>query len=98
MLSSHLRVSRPFLVVLVGALALGLAERAGADQILKNYNDSLTSYKASAKSNIQDVRPLVDQRGVLIDGIAQGPAPVPALSGMPFTLCSPHRNVRTKRT
>ncbi len=63
MLSSHLRVSMSSLALVTGALAIGAARLASADQILKIYNDSLTTYKASAKSNIQDVRPLVDQRG-----------------------------------
>ncbi len=68
MLSSHRRVSRSSLALVAGALALGSGGRASADQILTTWNDSLTTYKATAKSSIQDVRPLVDQRGVDLDG------------------------------
>lgn len=71
---SHLRVWRSSVALVAGVLALGPAERAAADQILKNYSDSLTSYKASAKSSIQDIRPLVDQRGVDLDGTLRAPS------------------------
>ena len=43
-----------------------------ADQILEIDDATLTTYVATAKSGIQDVRPLVDQRGVNIDGSLRG--------------------------
>ncbi len=95
MLSSHVRVWRSPLPLIVGAFALGPGGLAYADQILKIHNDSLTTYKASAKSNIQDVRPLVDQRGVRIDGsgiarqvaLLQGEQPAPLQGEPPLTEC-----------
>src|SRR5262245_37140050 len=74
--------SLTLVVVLVVALA---APRAHADQILKIHNDSLTSYKPTAKSNIQDVRALVDQRGVHVDGTLRARSSHGmAMAGNPF--------------
>ena len=51
------------------AVALMLCDTAAlGDQILEIHDDSLTTYKPSAKTNVQDIRPLVDQRGVDVDG------------------------------
>ncbi|MCI0676140.1 MAG: hypothetical protein L0Y42_10250, partial [Phycisphaerales bacterium] len=72
--------------VLVCALAVvGLERGAAADQILENYSDSLTTYLHTSKSNEQDVRPLVDQRGVHIDGALRHGSSLPMmLAGNPF--------------
>ncbi len=55
------------------------------DTILTTYNDSLTTYKPSGKSNIQDIRALIDQRGVNFDGtIRLGSTHRMALAADPF--------------
>ncbi len=64
--------------------ALLLPAVAKADQVLKVHNGSLTTYLPSAKSNVHDVRPLVEQRGVHVDGTARlGNLPQMALAGNP---------------
>ena len=71
------RLNRSVPVSRSGALALGFmlcGSAAQADQILEIHDDSLTTYLPSSKSNIQDIRPLVDQRGVNIDGSSRGGA------------------------
>jgi RHS repeat-associated protein len=55
----------------VVAVLLTLPSAALADQILEIHNDSLTTYLPTAKSSIQDIRPLVDQRGLNLDGSAR---------------------------
>ncbi len=62
------RSARLYYLVLVATSLLLCTSSALADQILENHDDSLTTYKPSSKSNIQDVRALVDQRGVNVDG------------------------------
>ena len=65
------RKSRAFVASRLLSLVTGvllLPSMAHGDQILETNNASLTTYVPSAKSNIQDVRPLVDQRGVLLAG------------------------------
>ena len=62
------RSARLYYLGLIAASLLLCSGTALADQILENHNDSLTTYKPSSKSNIQDVRALVDHRGVNIDG------------------------------
>ncbi|MCI0456510.1 MAG: RHS repeat protein, partial [Gemmataceae bacterium] len=65
-------------------LAATAARRAVADQILEIHDDSLTTYQAST-ANGQNIRPLVDQRGVNIDGALRvGAGPPMSLSGNPF--------------
>ncbi|MCH8151435.1 MAG: RHS repeat-associated core domain-containing protein [Planctomycetes bacterium] len=55
--------------VLAALLAMVAPGRpAWADPILEIHDGSLTTYLPSSKSNIQDIRALVDQRGVNIDG------------------------------
>jgi RHS repeat-associated protein len=49
-------------------LILALAGTAHADQILNINSDSLTTYLPSSATPVQDVRPLVDQRGVFVGG------------------------------
>jgi RHS repeat-associated protein len=73
----------------VVAVLLALPSAARADQILEIHNDSLTTYLPSAKSSIQDIRPLVDQRGVNIDGAVYQPGSMRLHrgGGMPFTPC-----------
>lgn len=67
-------------------LACLLATSALADQILEVNDASLTAYVPTSTSNVQDVRPLVDQRGVNLDGsLRAGAAHRMALAGM-----SPH--------
>ncbi|MEE8153797.1 MAG: hypothetical protein V3T53_02430 [Phycisphaerales bacterium] len=62
-----------FIGVMTLALsALVLSQSARADQILEIHDGSLTTYLPSSKSNIQDIRPLVDERGTNIDGSLQG--------------------------
>ncbi len=64
--------------------ALLLPAVAKADQVLKTHNGSLTTYLPSAKSNVQDVRPLVEHRGVHVDGTLRlGSVPQMALAGNP---------------
>ncbi|MCH8342427.1 MAG: RHS repeat-associated core domain-containing protein [Planctomycetes bacterium] len=73
--------------VLAALLAMVAPQRpAWADPILEIYNDSLTTYLPTSKSNIQDIRALVDQRGVNIDGSLRTAAGPPmALAGNPFS-------------
>ncbi len=62
-----------------------LAGPASADQILETHNASLTSYVPTSKSSIQDVRALVDQRGVNLDGsLRAGSTHRMAMAGNPF--------------
>jgi hypothetical protein len=69
-------------------MAMGMVPGAAkGEPILKIYNDSLTTYKASAKSNVQNARPLVDQRGVSMDGSGLARGPTPLQGEPPFTLC-----------
>ena len=54
-------------------------------QILETYNDSLTSYQATAKTKVWDLRPLPSQRGVGIDGAMLVAPMLPMhLAGNPF--------------
>ena len=64
--------------------ALLLPSTASADQFLEIHNASLTTYVPSAKSNIQDLRPQVEQRGVNLDGtLRAGSTHAMALAGNP---------------
>ncbi len=55
------------------------------NNVLGTYNDSLTTYKPSSKSGIQDIRALIDQRGVNFDGTLRlGSTHRMALAGNPF--------------
>jgi YD repeat-containing protein len=80
--------SRPLSTGLLSLAAL-LACRApaGAEQILEIHNASLTSYVPASKSNIQDVRPLPEQRGVGLDGSARGLGGPPGQGGDPYPKC-----------
>ncbi len=61
-----------------------LVAPAAGDPILEIYSDSLTSYLADP-SAVQGVHPLVDQRGVNIDGALRlGGGPPMSLAGNPF--------------
>jgi YD repeat-containing protein len=72
-------------ILAVVAIADSTTNAAFADQILEIYADSLTTYLESSTTNVQDVRPLVDQRGVNIDGSMRKGAALPmALAGNPF--------------
>ena len=65
----NLRASlNQFGVSVIVLLVFALPSATLADQILEIHDDSLTSYLPSSKSNLQDVRPQVDQRGVDLDG------------------------------
>ena len=58
---------------------------ASAQQILEIHSDSLTAYKPTGNTLVQDVRPLHSQRGVTIDGSLRAEAALPmALEGNPF--------------
>ena len=86
-------------VVVSGLLSLTagvliLPTMAHADQILETHDASLTTYVPSAKSNIQDLRPQVEQRGVNLDGtLRAGSTHGMALAGNPAG--SPWRGSQT---
>jgi RHS repeat-associated protein len=62
------------------------AGSAMAEPILEINDDSLTTYQSADKTVMQDTRPLVDQRGVNIDGsLRLGGGPPMSLSGNPFS-------------
>ncbi len=72
-------------VVATLLLIVALPRAAIADPILEIHDDSLTTYLPTSKSNIQDIRALVDQRGVNIDGsLRLRSAHRMALAGNPF--------------
>ena len=73
------------LAVLVVSLLATSGGEAWGDQILENYSDSLTTYLVTGKTNVQNLRPLVDQRGVNIDGVLRHGSSLPMmLAGDPF--------------
>ena len=54
-------------------------------QILEKYDDSLTTYQATAKTKVWDLRPLATQRGVTLDGALRAAPMLPMhLAGNPF--------------
>ncbi|MBX3403604.1 MAG: hypothetical protein KF699_09370 [Phycisphaeraceae bacterium] len=65
-------MSRPLSGMFVSALVLaalaGVPMRASGQQVLEIYGDSVDSYRASAASGGQDIRPMLQQRGVGVDG------------------------------
>jgi hypothetical protein len=76
--------TRTFALLLIGVLCT-LSRAACATEILKLHNGSLTSYVATSKSTVQDVRPQVAQRGVNIDGsLRLGSTHGMAMAGNPF--------------
>jgi RHS repeat-associated protein len=71
----------------LGMASLGLLQSPAAaqSQILETFNDSLTTYQCTNKTLVQDLRPLVEQRGVNLDGTLRSGSLVPlALAGNPF--------------
>ena len=82
-----MRYSRVLLRVALAAFALfsGYLPTSGSNQILEIYDDSLTTYLPSGNTNVQDVRPLVTQRGVNIDGsLRSAPGFALQIAGNPF--------------
>ena len=83
-------------IVILGLLLLSIASVAifstlvlsggtNTDPILSIHNDSLTTYLHTSATNVQDVRSLVGQRGVNLDGSLQSPTAFQmAISGNPF--------------
>ncbi|MCI0630288.1 MAG: hypothetical protein L0Y44_06490, partial [Phycisphaerales bacterium] len=62
-----------------------MAQPANGDVILDFYGTSFRTYQATAKTAIQDVRPLFDQRGVNLDGSLRAPSVLPiAMPGNAF--------------
>ena len=54
-------------------------------QILETYADSLTTYQATSKTKVWDLRPLAAQRGVTLDGALRAAPTLPMhLAGNPF--------------
>ena len=53
--------------------------------ILDISSDTLTTYRATAKTKVQDARPRVEQRGVNLDGTLRAPIHLPvSIAGNPF--------------
>lgn len=76
-------------VVSLGSFSALLALRAPlplvAGPILAIYNDSLTTYLAGAPTSIQDIEPIVGQRGVNLDGGVRSRSLLAmSLAGNPF--------------
>src|SRR2546426_11620309 len=72
-------------VITLGA-GLVPALEAQADAILDFYGASWETYLATSKTAVQDVRPLVDQRGIFLDGTLRAAPLWPlALAGNPWS-------------
>ncbi|MBU0595080.1 hypothetical protein KJ567_00135, partial [Candidatus Bipolaricaulota bacterium] len=68
-----------------GAIALGAAPFTEPDAILQINSDSLTTYLPSSASGLQNIFPLVGQRGTGIDGELRSGTPLGmAIGGNPF--------------
>lgn len=82
--SNHAAQARS-LVTAMFALICAVAQPANGDVILDFYGTSFRTYQATAKTAIQDVRPLFDQRGVNLDGSLRSPSVLPiAMPGNAF--------------
>ncbi|MFN0012201.1 MAG: RHS repeat-associated core domain-containing protein [Phycisphaerales bacterium] len=69
----------------VGGLLLALANSKGAEPILSIHEASLTTYKATTATSVQDAFPRAANRGVGLDGTLRAPATFDwAINGNPF--------------
>src|SRR5262245_21910337 len=75
-----------FALLLISATAAGVRSLFFAnDPILEVASDCLTTFRYSGNSAVQDVRPQVTQRGVLLDGsVVAGPTIPAMIAGNPF--------------
>ena len=77
------RSRHALLSVLASFTAASVA--VASDPILEIHDSSLTSYLPSSASSVQDIRPMVGQRGMGIDGAMRaGPSFPMAIAGNPF--------------
>jgi len=77
-------VCAPALALVAAGVARGHAP-VSESQILTIGADSLTTYLVTSKTNVQDVRPRAEQRGVGVDGGLRAEAPFGmAIGGNPF--------------
>ena len=75
----------PLLGSLIGCLVPACVVSSAGAGILDVKSDTLTTYKPTSATEVQDVRPLAAQRGAELDGRARAGAMLPlALHGNPF--------------